>query len=245
MCDNSPLPTLSPLANLTPTGTQPEARMDERKQSDALARNERYLREAIEALAFCPYAAPARLEGASLRRVYEGTLPSAPNDALHEIMDAIASPGGPDVAQLIFPDETDDPRDWDRRGKALVRAMHDQRGASVVGVAPLHPHAPYKAHSPRAMVPLFRRAPDPTLQWIALDALDRVRAGRPRGEVLLPRDPDEARELLARLQKPSLADAIANANYERASAMGLAAVEALFASFRAGGATPRHDDDPT
>ena len=84
------------------------------------------------------------------------------------------------------------------------------------------------------MVPLFRRSPDPTLQWISLAALERVREGRPHGEVLLPRDPAEARALLASLERPSLADAIADTNRERAFGYGVEALVALFESFARG-----------
>ena len=208
--------------------------MRHREAEDALARNDRYVREAVEALNLCPFAARARREGTSARRVLFGRLEEVPQTTLLGILRDMEREGGPEVVQLIFPDETDDPGDWERRAKAGLVAVHEALGRSVAGVAALHPRARFKVASARAMVPLFRRAPDPTLQWISLAALKRVREGRPHGEVLLPRDPAEARALLASLERPSLADTIADTNRERALSYGVEALETLFESFARG-----------
>lgn len=201
---------------------------------DALARNDRYVHEVVEQLAVCPYARPARLAGRTSRYVLD-TGPCGELEAkdLHlDVLRAMASDDGPEVVQWIYPTAPHDASSWDRAGKVFTQRCHDACGQTVVGVAPLHPEAAYLPHTAAAMVPLFRRAPDPTLQWISLRALDAVRSTRPRGEVLLPRDPIAARALLAELARPSLAETIADNNRSTALEIGLEAFEALLAGLR-------------
>ncbi len=76
------------------------------------------------------------------------------------------------------------------------------------------------------MVPLFRRSPDPTIQWVRLDALEALYRGRHRNTVFMT--PDEIREMLAgppRKEKEPLYDRICRTNGLMARRMGLDAVE--------------------
>ena len=205
----------------------------------ALARNDRYVTEVVEGLKVCPYAAQARRAGRTERFVlpWSEAAPALPIEDAHlAVMARMAEPGGVEVVQWIYPTVTWSATHWDRSAKDLTTRCHEVLGRSVVGVAPLHPSASYHTGSAAALVPLFRRTPDPTIQWIALHALDAVRGTRPHGEVLLPRDPAEAAALLAQLAKPSVADAIARANARTAEAVGVVAIEAMLASLREPGA---------
>lgn len=214
-------------------------RLDPQLVAAALARNDRYVREVVEALNVCPYAAQARRAGRTERRVMPWSEPVEAL-ALHAdhlaMMRRMAMEDDVEVVQWIYPTVPWSADVWDRAAKDLTMRCHQALGVSVVGVAPLHPEAAYRTTSPAALVPLFRRTPDPTIQWIALRALEAVRRGRPNGEVLLPRDPEEAAALLDRLSKPSVADAVARGNAALAASMGVAELEALFASLR--------DDEP-
>jgi hypothetical protein len=98
----------------------------------------------------------------------------------------------------------------------------------VWAVAAFHPELPFTAASPSEAIPLFRRSPDATLQWLRLDALERVRRGRPEGDVVLPVVPRDAAALLAQVSKPGLADVVAENNRRTADALGWEVVEERF-----------------
>jgi hypothetical protein len=206
-------------------------------RAEALARNERYVREMIEALNFCPYAKGSRLAGRSARVVCAESLAEDGTLILSEdARSALAALAAPDaefeVVQVIYPRVRADYLAWDRAVKQATTAYFDEYGGAFAGVAPLHPNAEFTRHSPASLVPLFRRAPDPTIQWIALSALACVRGSRPHGEVLAPQDPVERAALLELLLKPSVSESIARANFERAEGEGIAALVALFAGLR-------------
>ena len=48
----------------------------------------------------------------------------------------------------------------------------------MLACAPLHPKLPFVEANMYGLVPLFRRAPDPTIQWVRLDGLEALYAGR-------------------------------------------------------------------
>ncbi|HEY5676554.1 MAG TPA: hypothetical protein VIR81_07215, partial [Myxococcales bacterium] len=79
---------------------------------DALRRNDRYLREFVEALRLCPYAKRCREEGKLHRRVLRGRDQALPAIAAIEALPKESV----EVALLIFPDEPAD-------GEASARAF--------------------------------------------------------------------------------------------------------------------------
>lgn len=215
-------------------GHRPAVSLSPEIAAAALARNDRYVSEVVEALNVCPYARPSRLDGRTARFVLDvdadGQLEVT--DAHLSVLADMDQEGGLEVVQWIYPTARFTATAWDRAGKAFTSACHEAHGESVVGVAPLHPEAPYLSATAAAMVPLFRRAPDPTLQWISLRSIDAVRATRPRGEVLAPSDPQAIERLLESLARPSLAETIAERNRRTALRIGLRQFEDLMAGLR-------------
>ncbi len=199
-----------------------------------MARNARFLEDIVEDLNVCPYARKARLDGAVFRHVFPDVLDDtgafASRDALAQVLETLAESDTLEVTQLIFPNAGCDGRMWSRAVKRLTAELQAERGSSVVGVAAFHPELTFRTDSPAVMVPLFRRAPDPTIQWIRLDVLDRVRRGRTNGDVVMPEDTEALLALLRQGKKRSLDEEIADANFRRVNALG---VEEFVASLHA------------
>ena len=146
-------------------------------EREALRVNDRYLHECIEGHAFCPFARGGRLAGQTSRYVFHADTPSL--EPLLALMAAIAADERQVVAQVIVPRVEVSPEAWVRFVDALTGAGHVRLGKrAVLAFAALHPHLRYNTESPAGMVPLFRRAPDPTIQWVRLDAIAEIYEGR-------------------------------------------------------------------
>lgn len=189
--------------------------------------NDRYLHEVIEGHAFCPFARGGRIAGQTTRHFFYPDTPSV--EPLLELMASIAADERQVVAQVIVPLVEVTPEAWIRFVDELTAAGHARLGRrAVLAFAALHPGLRYNAESPAAMVPLFRRAPDPTIQWVRLDAIAQIYEGRDDDTrfVDLADAPAYVRDAPPRV---SLYDRIAATNAEEAHRLGLAAVEAMLA----------------
>jgi hypothetical protein len=111
----------------------------------------------------CPFAAPSLASAAVARRVLDGL------DAVPAVVSALADELAVEVALLIFPSLTLSFDAFDR-ACAPLRTAHAAFVAAV-----FHPEAPYDAATAAQSVGFFRRAPDPTLQLVRVDVLERVR----------------------------------------------------------------------
>ena len=191
----------------------------------ALEGNRWWQQEIVEGLGLCPWAMPARREGRARVEVYTDPVPETPRDGLPDSLRALAldilCDESIEVAQMVFPALPLEALAFERWAKAFTIAAHEAAGrASTMAVAAFHPALPWRAAPPLALVPLFRRAPDPTVQWLRLAVLDRVREGRAQGDVWLPTDPIEAARVLAESSRPSVAARVAEANAARATEIG-------------------------
>lgn len=205
--------------------------LSERIAELALAANARWTREVIEAGNYCPFARRAREQQRATALVSFDTVdldqPERSADGLFAHADRLANDERAEVVQVIFPllEVTSDR--WQRYAKGLTAAVHRRRGqGSVFAVAAFHPELPWSGDGPQAIVPLLRRTPDPTIQWLRLDVLHRVREGRPEGDVVLPDGPEQAQKLLKQARRPSLSEVVAQANWDTARGHGLDALEA-------------------
>ena len=183
----------------------------------ALEANERYLTDVIERFAFCPYSKEGRQNGETRLVVHYADSPSI--DALLDLMDE-AIESGVVVTQVILPLVEVDADAFVRFAIALTDLGHARRGDSVFAVAPLHPGLEF-GEDGHAMVPLFRRAPDPTIQWVRLDGLAAIYEGRDGEDAYLP--PEEIFEFLAAHPKgkPRLYDRICDTNAMMAHRLGV------------------------
>jgi hypothetical protein len=128
---------------------------------------DRYLVEVVEAYDLCPWARSARTGGELAIDVVWGV------PTLEEwIASARAQLAKPStrVAMIVAPELA--------VTAGELRAIRDAVAARMpsAGIAEFHPDAAYDAATPARLVPFIRRSPDPLLQLVPLELLDRVRA---------------------------------------------------------------------
>lgn len=168
----------------------------------------RYQTEIVEATGLCPWAPRARLDDTFRARVLLQA--DAQVEASLDAIDALSQDARAEVAVLIYP----------RVGMgraAFERFVTCVRDADVprhpLGCVPwvfaaFHPDAVPDASGAERLIPFLRRTPDPTLQLLRSDVLERVRSGTPQGTQFfdhrgfdfnaLPEAPLPLRERIAR-----------------------------------------------
>ena len=174
-------------------------------EAGALARNDRYLREFVEALELCPFARKCRESGRLARRVLRGERPAEATAAAVRDLEATAEEQV-EVALLIYPEFAGDVRAFEQFRDEVRRSLR------LFYCVAFHPALPMDLSDANRAVSFLRRSPDPTLQLVRVATLDRIRSGRPAGSVYVDASrlsPDELRKLGP---LPSLSDQIAAAN---------------------------------
>ncbi|HUJ27626.1 MAG TPA: DUF1415 family protein [Myxococcales bacterium] len=194
----------------------------------ALARNDRYIREFVEALRICPYAKTCRESGKLQRRVLE-SLQQAPSvmaeiEAMPE--DSV------EVALLIFPGA---PAGSERAARDFENFCAGLRpGLEAFYCVAFHPDLPRDLADGHRAVQFIRRSPDPTIQMVRASVLRAVRGPDDGGTRVLTGAHELSLEQLLAIATPlSLADRIAQANLETLQREGPDRIEALLSSFRA------------
>ncbi len=216
-----PVLPLEPLPAMT-------AAQEEAIVAEAIRVNERYLVEFIEEYGFCPYAKKGRHLGQIRRYIHFATEDSV--QALVELSDAIAADPDQVVVQIVLPLAEVDPDVWTQFVLDLTEyANYSRDRDDRFGTAALHPNLKYGDQNPFSMLTLFRRAPDPTIQWVRLDAVRALYEGRDGGtKVASVEDIDE---LLARPPMTPLYDRIAITNARMARRLRLDNVENMLAAY--------------
>jgi hypothetical protein len=193
---------------------------------EALLRNDRYLREFVEALRLCPYARRCREEGKLHRRVLRSRAEALPAIAAIEALPAESV----EVALLIFPDE---PADGEAAARAFGSFCAELRPhlESFYCVA-FHPALPRDLFDAQRAVQFIRRSPDPTLQLVRIATLTTVRGGDAGGSRYVDPAALSLEQLLALETPLSLSDRIAEANLETLRREDPDRVEKLLADLR-------------
>jgi len=198
-----------------------------------LARNDRYLREFVEALHLCPYAKRCREEGKLQRRVIRRR-----EDALAAIREIEAMPADAvEVALLIFPEEPADGEESARAFEAFCAELREQMFASHPGQAPFycvafHPDLPRDLLDANRAVRFIRRSPDPTLQLVRASILVRVRGDGGGGSRYVDTSLLSLEQAMALLSPASLAERIGEANLATLQREGPDRLELLLSSLR-------------
>jgi len=195
-----------PFEPLGPLTEQTRARL----AIESLRVNDRYLREFIEGSSFCPYARQGRRAGQTQRHVYIAeTVDLAP---LLRLFQEIAADPKQVVAQVIMPAIEVEPEAWRRFCLDLTEVGNASSSKPVLACAPLHPRLPFVEANMYGLVPLFRRAPDPTLQWVRLDGLEALYAGRGSDNQYLQVEDIESFIRRAQPPRPPLYDVVCKTN---------------------------------
>src|SRR4051812_49268477 len=147
------------------------ARRAEDRERAALARNDRYLREFVEALNLCPFAKRCREEGRLVRRVIldDYLLPALLRTAAE--VDTLPAKQC-EVALLLVPRFEEGPvafLDLCAEIRRLLRHFH---------CVAFHPGLKADFATENRAVQFLRRAPDPTFQLVRIETLERVRGER-------------------------------------------------------------------
>jgi hypothetical protein len=197
----------------------PSRRTGDRERA-ALARNDRYLREFVEALNLCPFARRCREEERLVRRVIldDYLLPAL----LRAAAEVETLPEKQcEVALLLVPGFTDGAAAF------LELCAEVRRRLRYFHCVAFHPELKADFSSETRIVHFLRRAPDPTLQLVRIATLERVRGERTGGTIYLS-DPAVKDIHLP----PSLSEEIARANLATVLEQGPGMLERLLQSFQ-------------
>jgi hypothetical protein len=187
----------------------------------------RYQREVVEALGLCPWAKESRSGGTLHMHVSFSPSPDA-SAALELIEVTMASPHTV-IGILVFPVMSLDRLAFSHFLAAL-RELQSARADRRFALADFHPNAASDTTTPERLVPLLRRAPDPMLQIVQTQLLERLRQSDDQGKRFI--DPNELNlAALADLpvSAPSLAARIARSNARTVERFGVAQLEQLIA----------------
>src|SRR5438105_6335388 len=184
----------------------------------ALARNDRYLREFVEALNLCPFAKRCREQGRLVRRVIlDDYLLPALLRAAAEIETLPEKQC--EVALLVAPGFADGPAAF------LELCAEVRRHLRQFHCVAFHPGLKADFATENRAVLFLRRAPDPTLQLVRIATLERVRGERSGGTVHVANPAAKDLHL-----PPSLSEEIARANLATILEHGPATLERLLQS---------------
>lgn len=187
----------------------------------ALLRNDRFLREFVEALDLCPFARRCREEGRLVRRVIldDYLVPALLRAAAG--IDTLPEKEC-EVALLIAPRFGDGPEAFQ---EVCGQTRRNLRHFHCVA---FHPELKTDFSNENRAVPFFRRSPDPMLQLVRVSTLERVRGGRSGGSFYMKSaafDPS--------LDLPlSLSEEIARANLRTVRERGPEELERLLRDMR-------------
>jgi len=144
---------------------------------DALARNDRYLLEFIEALNLCPFAKGCREGGTLHREVFALDAPSVPEVVARVQVLEARPPDQVEVALFLFPRLAIGARDFERF-VAEVRTAHQAalgHGRAGYFLVAFHPDLKMDLGNADRAVTFLRKSPDPTIQLVSTAATDRAR----------------------------------------------------------------------
>jgi hypothetical protein len=194
-------------------------------ESRALARNDRYLREFVEALDLCPFARKCREMGRLTRRVLRGARPTeATLAAVRELEQTLEE--DVEVALLIYPEFAGSPLAFGEFRDEVRKSLR------LFYCVAFHPDLPMDLSDANRAVSFLRRSPDPTLQLVRITTLDRVRSGRPTGSFYVDAATLSPAELTALERSVSVSDQIARANLRTLRAQDPTALERLLADMQ-------------
>lgn len=223
----------------------------------ALARNDRYIREFVEAFSFCPYAKRCRETG-RLHRVVLLDAGGAPeSDAFDAVVGALVEAieaveqlpaDSVEVALILFPalaSPLSEGMEGARAFEKLVSAARDRmqvrhtnRDTPFYCVA-FHPHFPGDLSDAHRAVRFIRRSPDPTVQLVRASVLRAVRGVNPGGAHYVNIAGMTASELMAVAAPVSVGDRIAEANLRTLGMVGAGRLGRLQAEIAAHGREPK------
>lgn len=204
-------------------------------RAEALRLHGRYVREIVEALDLCPWAAGSREQGRVRTEVVFG---SEGDDAMlaqvGELVTVLEADPNVEIGLLVMP-ELGLGRIAFQHFAARVRERYrPETSERAFAIADFHPDAAPRLDSPEQLVAFIRSSPDPSLQLVRKSAIEAVRLGAEPGTRFVDAAA-LARGGLAALaaSPPSLSERVARANLRTVQELGVEHVQALLAEIAA------------
>jgi hypothetical protein len=192
---------------------------------EVLRIHQRFLVEVIEKLNLCPWAQGTRSSGALRRAVI---LEQDPVDEILRFDEKTL------VGILIWPRFFEGPEKFEELLREVRQKEELRRGARSPFVTALfHPQLAYSTATADQLVPLFRRSPDPSVQFIRHAALQAVRSATPSGKFMFDFSAEAWAELERRQDKLPVSDQIAHDNAVTVEKLGAARLLAHYEEIRA------------
>lgn len=193
----------------------------------------RYQREVVEAFGLCPWAKAARSGGHVSMRVSFMTR-ADPLEALRTIDESMADPAI-EIGMLLCPLLDLDSLAFEHF-VAEVRALDAERTASGrqrVALAHFHPKGTADLTTPERLVPFLRRSPDPMIQAVRTEVLERVRGGEDQGTRFIDPAMLDLSALTAAGPSLPLAARVAQHNARQVQRIGIEQLEAVISDILA------------
>ncbi len=195
---------------------------------EAARLHRRYLVEIVEHFNFCPWAVKARAAG----RLRVAVLLQTGDSDLEPSLRALApwsSDAGMEVGFLLYPRLPPGRVAFDAFTARVREAFAARRplGDSPFALVAFHPDAAPDLAEAERLIPFLRRTPDPCVQVVRIDVLDRVRGAAPEGTQFL--DLSFLDRAAALAPEPTLRERVSRANLGTVAERGVAAVDAVFA----------------
>jgi hypothetical protein len=187
----------------------------------------RYQREVVEAFGLCPWAKAAR-SGVHVHMRIAFMTHADPREALLQI-DAIMLDPAIEIGMLICPLLDLDSLAFEHF-VAEVRALdaaRSPRGTQRIALANFHPKAAADLTTPERLVPFLRRAPDPMIQAVRTEVLERVRGGEVQGTRFIDPTMLDLSALAAAGPELPLAARVAQQNARHVRRIGIEQLEAV------------------
>jgi hypothetical protein len=196
--------------------------LDDRWIHEAERLYRRYQLEIVEACGLCPWAERARVSGRFRIRVLlqadaRGT------DAATLAIDELTADPRAEVAVFVYPRLRLERLAFERF-VAEVREVDAKRhplGAIPYVFAGFHPVASPDSTDAERMIPFLRRTPDPTIQLLRSDVLDKVRSATPQGTQFVDLRALERLDTDAKEPAVSLRQRIARTNLATVERLGV------------------------
>ena len=205
----------------------------------ALERNDRYVREFVEAFNLCPYAKRTR-EAGRLQRFILLEESETAGEALLRTIEKLEAlpPETVDVALAIFPllpHGKDAAQAFEQMVAAARERMQSRHpgGDTPFYCVPFHPDFSEDLSDEHRAVRFIRRSPDPTVQFVRASVLRAVRGSGSTDYVDV--SGMSAAELMAVSAPLSVSEKIGNANLRTLQAEGPPRLRGLLADIRSHG----------
>jgi hypothetical protein len=192
----------------------------------------RYLVEVVERYGFCPWAVKARTAG----RLRTTVLLQSDEEPVEPSLDAIEAwvdDAKMEVGFLLYPRLTLARPDFERFTASVRTAEIARRplGNAPFAMVAFHPEGQAELTDAERLIPFLRRTPDPCIQVVRAEVLDRVRGSTPEGTQFLDSTVIDALASAAP-SEPTVRERVSRANLETVRSVGVADVERTLADLR-------------